>query len=79
MEYVRLDEAVRRCVRLGKRTLLVRLDVRSAYRIVSVYPADRHLLGVAWKGEVFVDTALPFGLRSAVADALLWVLLQRGV
>ena len=85
VEYVRLDEAVRRCVRLGTETSLVKLDVKSAYRIVPVHPADRHLSGVAWKGEVFVDTALPFGLRSApiiflaVADALLWVLLQRGV
>ena len=45
-----------------------------------VHPEDRPLLGMAWKGKLFVDTALPFGLRSApkifsaVADALQWIL-----
>ena len=85
VEYVRLDEAVRRCARLGKGTSLVKVDIKSAYRIVPVHPDDRHLLCVAWRGDVFVDTALPFGLRSApvifsaVADALLWIMLDRGI
>ena len=85
VSYVSVDEAVRICWRMGKEVSLVKLDIQSAYRIVPVHPADRHLLGVAWQGSVFVDTALPFGLRSApiifsaVADALLWILLQRGV
>ena len=26
---------------------------------------DRHLLGIYWDGQVYVDAALPFGLRSA--------------
>ena len=48
-------------------------------------PVDRLLLGVKWAGEVFVDGALPFGLRSApklftaVADALLWVMGAHGL
>ena len=38
-----------------------------------------------WKGRVYIDNTLPFGLRSApklfsaVADAFLWVLRQRGI
>ena len=52
---------------------------------VQVHPDDRHLLGVEWKGEVLVDTVLPFGLRSApllftaVGDALQWIMEMRGV
>ena len=40
---------------------------------------------MAWRGRLYIDTALPFGLRSApkiftaVADALEWVLLQDGL
>ena len=85
VSYVSVDEAVRVCWRMGKEVSLVKLDIQSAYRIVLVHPADRHLLGVAWQENVFVNTALPFGLRSApiifsaVADALLLILLQRGV
>ena len=40
---------------------------------------------MSWEGGLFVDTALPFGLRSApkiftaVADAVQWILQQEGV
>ena len=43
-----------------------------------MYPTDRLLLGMHWKGKTYVDTALPFGLPSvpkifnAAADALQW-------
>ena len=42
-------------------------------------------LGMQWQGEVYVDAALPFGLRSApkifnsLADALAWILNHHGV
>jgi len=61
------------------------LDVESAYRIIPVHPEDRLLLGMSWRGKIYVDTALPLGLRSApkivsaVADALQWALEGRGV
>jgi len=38
---------------------------------------------MSWEGQVFVDTTLPFGLRSApiifsaVADALLWIMQKK--
>ena len=53
--------------------------------MVPVHPDDRHLLGMRWRGAIYIDTALPFGLRSApkvfsaVADALLWAMHQNGV
>ena len=30
-----------------------------------MHPQDRPLLGVEWKGEIFIDATLPFRLRSA--------------
>ena len=53
--------------------------------MVPVHPRDRLLLGMSWQGSLLVDTALPFGLRSApklfsaLADAVLWAMLCRGV
>lgn len=70
---------------LGKGTQLVKLDIKDAYRIVPVHPADYHLLGVAWRGNIYVDRALPFGLRSApkifsaITDFIAWVLAYEGV
>ena len=85
VSYASLDDAVRVIMRLGKGTLLAKLDVASAYRIVPVHPVDRPLLGMRWRGELYVDGSLPFGLRSApkiftaLADALLWIMGNQGV
>ena len=64
--------------------VLSKVDVRSAYRTVPVHPEDKWLLGMQWNGQLFMDTVLPFGLRSApkhitaVADAVEWVARHRG-
>ena len=66
----------------GKGAFLVKADIKEAYRMVPVHPCDQHLLGVQWEGNVYV---FPFGQRSApriflaVADALQWILVQKGL
>ena len=83
--YTSVDEAVDRIIQRGRKALLAKLDIASAYCIVPVHPHDRPLVGMTWKGQILVDTVLPFGLRSgpkifnAVADALMWVLYEEGV
>ena len=57
--------AAQRVLSLGKGTLLAKVNLKSAYRMVPVHPEDRHLLGMEWQGKELVDTALPFGLRFA--------------
>ena len=85
LPYNRLDDAARRIVRSGRGTHLAKVDLQSAYRIVPVHPDDRPLLGLRWRKEVFLDAALPFGLRSApkifstVADELLWSMYNAGL
>ena len=85
LHYTRVDEVARQLLQLGPGALMAKLDVKSAYRIVSVHPQDRSLLGMKWENSVFVDRALPFGLRSApkifnaVADALEWIMKDLGV
>lgn len=85
LKYTSVDEAVTRVLAKGAGTVLAKFDVESAYRIIPVHPEDRWLLGMRWRGKLYVDTALPFGLRSApkifsaVADALQWILARLGV
>ena len=85
ISYASIDDAVRRIMRLGQGTVLAKFDIASAYRVVQVHPVDRMLLGMKWRGEVYMDGALPFGLRSApklftaVADGLLWIMGCHGV
>lgn len=61
------------------------LPPESAYRIIPVHPQDRHLLGMQFDGNLYVDMALPLGLRSApkiftaLADGLLWIMTRHNI
>lgn len=49
---------------------------------MSVHPDDHQLLGMKWQGALYVDTVLPFGVRSApyiftcIADLVEWIATQ---
>ena len=64
---------------------MAKFDIKSAYRQIPIHPDDSWLLGMEWKGQLYVDTPLPLGLRSApmifnaVAEALAYVIWQKGV
>ena len=65
MSYISVDDAIRQIIMLGPGTMLAKIDIQSAFRLIPVHPADRHLLVMEWKGSIHIDTCLPFGLRSA--------------
>ena len=65
LSYARIDDAARRVLQTGTGTVLAKLDLQSAYRVIPVHGNDRHLLRMRWNGRVCLDTALPFRLRSA--------------
>lgn len=48
--------------KMGCNTLLAKIDIEHAYRNIPI-PHDRELLGMSWKGGLYIDAALPFGLR----------------
>jgi len=85
MSYTKVDDVVQGIWLSGVGSMLAKIDINNAYRVVPVHPVDRHLLATAWRGKLFVDIALPFGLRSApkiftaLADALEYVIKQHGV
>lgn len=85
LSYLSIDSIVDCILKLGKGALMAKVDIKQAYRNIPVHPKDHYLLGVRWKGELHTDKVLPFGLRSApiifsaMADALQWIVQQRGV
>jgi len=85
LSYITIDDAIQQVLRLGPSTLLAKLDFKSTFRLLPVHPGDRHLLGMAWRNQVYLDTCLPFGLRSApklftiLADFLAGIVQERGV
>ena len=55
VSYASVDDAVRCIASLGRGALLAKFDIASAYWAVPVHPEDRRLLGMKWRGNVFVD------------------------
>ena len=85
LSYVSVDEVVLRVLLLGRGAVMAKMDIKQAYRNIPVHTTNRYLLEMKWEERTFVDTTLPFGLQlapmifSAVADALAWMMQQRGV
>lgn len=85
LSYASVENATQFIKILGHGTLLIKIDLKSAYRVVPIHPTDRHLFGIEWNSHMYIDQALPFGLRSApklftaVADAIGWALTQAGI
>lgn len=79
LHYVSVD------LELGQGTLMAKCDIKSAFRIIPVHPTDKPLLGMEWNDSLYVDSVLPFGLRSApklfnaVADAIQFIATGKGV
>ena len=64
LSYTFVDEAAQVVGRLGPQCLLAKVNIQSAYHMIPVHPEDRLLLGMVWQRNLFIDAALPFGLRS---------------
>ena len=59
LKYTSVEKVATAAMGLGQEALVVKLDVKSAYRLILVYPLDRPLLGIDWLGYVYVDGMLP--------------------
>ena len=85
LTYITLEDAIKEIQKTGCNTLLAKVDIKNAFRLLPVHPSDRHLLAMEWNQQIYIDTCLPFGLRSApklfniLADLLSWITRQRGV
>ena len=63
---------------------MAKIDIQSAFRLLPIHLTDCHLLAISWKQRLYIDTYLPFGLRSApklfelLANLLSWIILKQG-
>ena len=78
--YCTVDDTYTIINRLGQEALLSKIDLQNAFRSIPVRQQDWNLLEIYWKSHYYIDTCLPFGLRSApflfnqLADAIYWIL-----
>ena len=78
LSYISVDKVAKTILQLGPGTLLGKMDVKEAFRIVPIHPSDRLLLAIQWKGNLYIDKVLPFGLRSAPLLLQPWLMQQNG-
>jgi len=70
---------------LEENTILAKIDIKSAFRLLPVHLADRHLLVMNWRNDIYIDHCIPLGLRSApklfniLADLLAWIAQNAGI
>ena len=85
LSYVTIRDGAQGVATFGRGTMMAKVDIRNAYRVVPVNPDDRWLMGMIWHQKLYIDTALPFGLRSApkiftaLADAIEWIAKNNGI
>ncbi len=85
LSYTTVDDIAATVRKNGRGALMAKFDLKATYRQVPVRPNGRWLLGMVLEEELYVDTTLPFGLRSApmifsaLADALAFIIRSKGV
>ena len=78
-----IDDITKKIIKLGRGSLLYKIDVSRAFRHVKMDPKDYSLLGLRLQ-DYFIDTYLPFGLRHGSAmfqrlsDAVHHIMTQKG-
>ena len=85
LSYISIKDAIKAIIGRGNGSHLTKIDDCNAYCVLPVHLDNRWLLGMCWEDALYVDSTLPFGLRSApkiftgVADAVEWMAKQEGV
>ena len=60
-----VQSMVSRLNELGRNCLMYKRDLKGAFRQFPIDPRDYRCTGLSWNGQVYVDTRLAMGLRSA--------------
>ena len=80
LSYVILAEITQMIIQAGRGYLIIKRDIKEAFRIVPVASHQQWLLSFSWNGQHYCETCLSFGLRTApfifnlFAEALYWIL-----
>ncbi len=81
LEYATFDEATEALLAQGQGAILVKKDLANAFRHIPIASSDLLLMGFFCDGFWWIDTFLPFGLRTApfifdlFAKGLHWILI----
>lgn len=61
VKYSSFDNVINMLTHLGRRAEMGVLDIKSAFRLLRVHPADFDLLGFKFINKYYIDKSLPMG------------------
>ena len=64
LKYIIVEKVAKEALALGKGSLIAKIDIKAAYRLIPVAPKDRFYLGMKWEDKVYIDAMLPFGPKN---------------
>ena len=59
--YSSFDSILEKIHDLGRGTKLAKMDIKSAFRLLPIHPADFDLMGIYFDGHYFIDKCMPMG------------------
>lgn len=65
LRYTRFQEVLKLIIKAGKHCVILKRDVKVAFRNVPVAPQHQWLLGFTWWKRFYKETCLSFGLATA--------------
>ena len=60
LSYTSVDEVVASITTYGRGAMLAKMDIKQAYRNISIHSSDKIYLGMQWNSSIYVDMVLPF-------------------
>ena len=67
VRYSSIDDAVKIIQQLGKGAQLSKCDIKSAFRLLRIFPGDFDQLGFVFQDKYYFDKCLPFGVSISCA------------
>lgn len=83
VHYATISDAIRAIKRFGSGCFMAKTDIKSAFRIIPIHPADFELLGMKWDNCYYYDKALPMGCSTSCSifesfsTALEWIAITK--
>jgi hypothetical protein len=68
--YETLNDAIQLVAQVGKGAVIMKRDLKAAFRHIPINLCDYWLFVFEWDGKYYVDMFLPFGLRTACISSI---------
>lgn len=82
LKYATLENIFSRICRAGQGAIIIKKDIKDAFRNIPIAPHQHWLLGSQWEDKFYQDTCLPFGLCTSpflfnmFGEAFHWMLIS---